>query len=148
MEIATALSSLKALADLAQGALKSRDDAKAQEAITGMQARLLDIYASAFEVAERNSSLQATVRSLESKIADLEAKLEEKARCQLTPLGRGAFAYALFDQATKAPQDPPVYFCQHCYDKGIKSILRYFAGAEWAGPEWTCTEHNGHSIAA
>ena len=148
MEIASALSSLTALANLAQGALKSRDDAKAQEAIAGMQARLLDIYASAFEVAERNSSLQATVRSLESKIANLEADLEEKARCALTPLGRGAFAYALLDPSTQAPQDLPVYFCQHCYDKGIKSILRYFAGAEWAGPEWTCTEHNGHSIAA
>jgi cell division protein FtsB len=148
MEIATALSSLKALADLAQVALKSRDDAKAQEAIAGMQAKLLDIYASAFEVAERNSSLQATVRSLESKIADLEAKLEEKARCQLTPVGRGAFAYALLDPATKARQKPPVYFCQHCYDKGIKSILRYFDGAEWGGPEWKCTEHNSHSIGA
>ena len=148
MEIATALSSLTALANLAQGALKSRDDAKAQEAVAGMQSRLLDIYAASFEVAERNSSLQATVRSLESKISDLEAKLEEKARCQLTPLGKGAFAYAMLDPSTQAPANPPVYFCQHCYDKGIKSILRYFAGDEWAGPEWTCTEHNGHSIAA
>lgn len=146
MEIATALSSLKALADLAQGALKSRDDAKAQEAVAGMQARLLDIYASAFEVAERNSSLQATVRSLESKIADLEAKLEEKARCKLVPLGRWAFAYALLDPATKATQELPVYFCQNCYDKGIKSVLRKFTGSQWGGIQWLCAEHNSHTI--
>ena len=146
MEIATALSSLKVLTDLAQGALKSRDGAKAQEAITGMQARLVDIYASAFEVAERNSSLQATVRSLENKIANLEAKLEEKVRCDLKPLGKGAFAYALLDAATKAPQEPPVYFCQNCYDKGIKSVLRYFAGGEWESAHWFCTEHNMHTI--
>jgi hypothetical protein len=148
MEIATALSALTTLASIAKGALESRDDEKARQAVLGISEKLLDVYTASLHLAERTTQLQATVHDLEGKLRAAEAQIEEKSRYALVPLGRFGRAYTQTADNLTGDPSKDTYFCQHCHDKGIKSILRYFPGAQWGGPCWECVESTTHNIPA
>lgn len=145
MEIATALSGLKTLVDAAKLALDARDDAKLKEALAGMSERLLTAYGVALETAEKNAQLQAALHALNHQHVQLESQLKQKEACTLVPLVPGSFAYKPSDQPGDRPQNT-LYYCQNCYDRGVKSVLRYHASFGHANERWICAEEGTHSI--
>lgn len=42
--------------------------------------------------------------------------------------------------------DRTLYYCQPCYDKGVKSVLRYSPADSYGYARWICVEHGGHNI--
>ena len=145
MEIAAALSGLRGLIDTAKIALEARDDAKVKEALAGMSERLLNAYGVALETAEKNAQLQATIQALNQKHVELERQLTEKEMCRLVPLGKNSFAYLPAGQLQEG-SDRTLYYCQPCYDKGVKSVLRYSPADSYGYARWICVEHGGHNI--
>jgi hypothetical protein len=121
LEFSAALSAARASLDLLKGAVAARDDAKIQAAIADMATRLTDATLAALSSAEKASSLQAQLQALQRDKEGLEAKLVERSMYELHEVRPGAFVYKLKAQAQG--ENPPHYLCQHCYDKGIKSIL-------------------------
>lgn len=150
MEIAAALASLKAVVDIAQGAVNARDDTKAKEAVGNMSQKLLDLYVASFEREDLVKTLKSTIESLRAQVKDLEAQLVERALYQLTRLGQNGYAYLLVEDGAVQSADGPVYFCQPCRDKGIKSILRPHeiesAAFDVHRTEWECIENSKHTI--
>ncbi len=144
MEIATALSGIKGLIELAKTGLDARDDAKVKSALSDMSEKLLAAYGTALQMAEKNSELQATLREMERSHADLKSKVDERSQYQLVPLGPGGHAY----QASLNQAQQPVYLCQNCYDKGVKSVLRYKSRSDYFAAEWICAEHKDHALPA
>lgn len=146
MEIASAVSAISSMLTIAKTALEARDAAKAQAAIAGMNDKLLSISVFALEREQLLQSMQATNASLKRDLTNAKTQIEENSRYQLMPLGANGHAYVLLDPTTMSPGNPPTYFCQHCKDKGIKSILRDTLGSEWEGPHWMCVEESKHVI--
>ena len=145
MELATALSSARAALDLLQIGLKARDDAKVQEATEALRARLLDVTDRAMLFQDRNAALMEANAVQRDRIRDLERQVEDRARYALHELRPGAFAYAL-SPAHAGVGNPAHYLCQPCYDKGVKSMLRYSEGHDWVHGKWHCPEEARHVI--
>lgn len=146
LELGGLISSATAFMNLAKGAIDARDDAKAKEAISGANAKLYELSMALLTSVEKSAALQTSNIDLNAKIAELEAKLKENASYKLTPLGKNGHAYVLVGDDGMQATDKPVYFCQHCRDKGIKCILRYSQSVQWEGAHWSCVENNSHVI--
>ena len=145
MEIAAALSSIKAGLELAKVAMEARDDTKIKDAMHDLNGRLYEAMSSALTMAEKSAALQSQLRTLESEKADLQSKLDERGLYNLHAIKPGVLVYAS-QPPDERGQPPEHYLCQSCYDKGIKSVLRFFAGRDYMGPQYQCTEDNKHTI--
>jgi hypothetical protein len=148
MNFADALASANALVTLAKTALDARDDAKAKQAVGELSEKLFNLSMASLDMAERLAQSQSTNHDLAAQLRAAEGKLAERMRYQLTPLGRGGRAYVLAEDDPMHTPGEPTYFCQHCRDKGIQSILRHFAGTEWSGASWCCVENDSHNLPA
>jgi hypothetical protein len=121
-ELAAAITSLKAAADIAKALVGLRDTAMIQSKVIELQGEIMSAQSGALAAQQAQSALLDRVRSLEKEVADLKAWDTEKEKYQLTQIGLGVFAYALKDQA--GASEPKHFLCPNCYEDGRKAILQ------------------------
>lgn len=121
--VASAMSALKALKDIAESMVSVRDAKAFNAKLIEFQARIIDAQDSVFAAQEERTALVDRVRELEKQIADAEAWTAEKQRYELKQLSElGTFAYVLKEEA--AGGEPLHRICAACYQHGKKSILQ------------------------
>lgn len=120
--IASAVTSLSALKDIAQAMVGLRDGAAFQVKLIEFQSKILDAQDSVFAANMERSALIERVRQLEKEAADLKAWDAEKQRYKLEEISHGTFAYALKEE--ERDSEPTHHVCANCYNRGIKSILQ------------------------
>lgn len=122
-EIAAALTSLKAAAEIAKAMIGLHDAATIQAKIIELNREILSAQASALAANEAQSALLQRVGDLEKEIADMKAWETEREKYELKQVGeRGAFAYTLKEQS--GTSEPSHSLCPNCYEDGRKSILQ------------------------
>lgn len=149
MDFSTAISSALGMVQIADAALKARDSTKASQAISEIQLKLVELSMSALTVTEKNMSLANEVRSLQDELNELKRKASDWDKYTLAEVCIGVHAY----QPKKYGTDSGIpfhYLCQPCYDKGIKSMLRFLSHFK-GNPqdnysEWLCPEDKKHSF--
>lgn len=146
MDIAAAISGASALLGIAKGAVAARDDAKAQQAITEVQLKLLEVSTAALALSQTNIALTDEIRLLKDEAHQSELKTREREGYALTEVCPGHYAYQS-QPSEEGAAVPLHYLCQLCYDKGVKSVLRFHEAEGW-GKEWGCAENTTHSIRA
>lgn len=151
MDLAGAISGVGALLQIAEVAIKARDDAKAKQAIADVQIKLLDLSTAALAMAQTNISLTDEIRLLKEENQQLQMKASEREGYALAEISPGVYAYK--SQPVEGREDSvPHYVCQPCYDKGVKSVLRYFnnKGDSWTSPHkvWQCPVERSHEFSS
>lgn len=145
IDIATAVSGVTALLGLAKGAIAARDDVKAQDAISEIQAKLLDITTAALTMSQANISLTDEIRALKDSIHKFENKEREDSGYELTEVSPGSYAY----KSTNSNQ-PAHHLCQPCRDAGVKTVLRFHhhkgSPSVREYRKWTCVADGKHSF--
>lgn len=145
IEIGPALTSAAALLGIARGALDARDDAKVREALTEMQQRLLDAMSGALDMASKAAAFQEAAREAQDELRVLKAKAEERDAYTLAEIRSGAYAYARKNPDGGDHHKAP-YFCQPCYDNGVKAILRLVSAKVAADARWECPTEKQHGF--
>lgn len=120
--IAAAFSSFKSLKDIAQAMVSLRDADALAGKIREFNGALIDAQQTIFAVQEERATLVETVRTLEAKVAQIEAWEAEKQRYELVALAPNLVAYAL--KEAMRGTEPPHYLCAGCYAAGKKSFLQ------------------------
>lgn len=149
MDIAAAISSTATMLGLAKSAIAARDESKAQQAITEVQLKLLEVSNAALSLSQTNIALTDEIRTLKDKARQLEMKASERDGYTLTEACPGTYAYkSSHDQ--DAGNTKSHYLCQPCYDKGVKSVLRFLHNkkSEWNSENmaWDCPENKDHAF--
>ena len=150
MDFSTAISGALGMVQIADAALKARDNAKASQAIADIQLKLVELSMSALAVTEKNISLVNEVRSLQDELNELKIKASDRDDYILGEVCMGVQAYK--PKKFETGRDNPFhYLCQPCFDKGIKSMLRYRPYFDRDDPhenyvEWQCLEDSKHSF--
>lgn len=149
MDIAAAISSTATLLGIAKGAVAARDDAKAQQAITDVQLKLLEVSTAALALSQANIALTDEIRLLKNEAHQSELKTREREGYVLTEVCPGHYAYQS-QPSRDGTNAPPHCFCQPCYDKGVKSVLRYSHNqrGEWNSENmvWECAIEKNHTF--
>jgi hypothetical protein len=146
VDIVTAWESGKAMLDVVKLAIAARDDAKIQQALGEMAARMTEIAMSALAAAEKSGALHAQLLEANAEKAVLANRLAERAMYAMHEIRPGAFAYRLLDARPNGVQHPTHYLCQPCYDKGAKAVLRYQPQTLYLFGKWLCPHATGHAI--
>jgi len=147
MDLPAALSGLSTAIGLTKLAVEARDDSKAQQALTEVNAKLVALSISALALAESNRALSAQVGLLENELHKLKLEAEDRQRHALTELRPGAYAYATKPVQERDDTQAP-YLCQPCYDKGIKAMLVFHQARTGVLAHYTCPEGGtAHTIA-
>ena len=145
IEITAALTSARTLLGLAKDALDARDDARTRQALSDLQIKLFDVTSAALAMAEKAAAVQSALSMAQDEQRKLQAQALDREQYTLHELRAGAFAYASHAQDAGSQQSQH-YLCQPCYDKSIKSILRYAPGGEYFYGKWTCPESAQHAV--
>ncbi len=144
MELASALATASATFELLKVAVNARDDAKVRAAVGEMASKLSEAYISGLASVERQHALAARVRELEDKCRVLEAQAMERESLTEAEVRPGVYAYAR-KPAQEGEQPNPPYFCQPCYDTGIKAVLRAETLA-FHGKQLVCPNNERHTL--
>lgn len=144
-DLHTALTSAMQLIGLAKVAIDARDEAKAKSALMDLTLKLNDVSISALSSTEKAMTLQNSLREAQDENRALKLAAEERQGYVLTEVCPGSHAYK-----SKAGQDgddtPAHYLCQPCYDKRIKSVLRFSRASTTHNAHWTCPEEARHGL--
>ena len=143
MTFASAIGSARAALDLIKLAVAARDDVKVQAALIDANTRLLELSMAALALSEKITALQSELAATQRDKAQIEAKLNDRASYTLHEVRSGAFVYAPKDASSG--EEPMHYLCQHCYDNGVKSILRSM-DSPMLGRSLECAIDPRHSI--
>lgn len=133
--VASLLSSISALKNIAAAMFGLRDAAAFQSKQIEFQAKLLDANNAAFRAHEVRSSLLERIRELETELAKVKAWECEKQRYELKHLGWGAFAYMLKPSARGT--EPPHRICTDCFEHDHKAIVQQIM-VHGKGQIWMC----------
>lgn len=136
MDLASALSALKQTFDLIKTGVEIRDDSKIKKGIADFLDKYLALQTSALEIQQQNHKLLDEKRAAESKYKELEAELAEHQKYSLHEVTEGTFAYKCISE-----NQPEHFLCQNCFDKGIKSVLRYRNDSTWGKIFNLCREY-------
>ena len=144
MDFAAAISSVGSMLQIANTAVQARDDAKAKQAIADVQMKLFELSTAALGMTEKNMALVNEIRDLQEKIRDFESKATERDSYVLVQINGGAWAYK-YKFAAESSVDESPHFCQPCYDKDVKSVLRK-SQYGYGGWYFSCPEDERHQI--
>lgn len=145
LEITAALGAVRTAVDIARMAVDARDDARAKQAIAEIQMKLLDVMSAALAVSEKAAALQAALVESQDAHRQLKAAVAEKEACTLAEIRPGGYAYSSKLLQEGNYQHTP-YFCQPCYDKGVKALLKFSPAREGADALWECPETKQHEV--
>lgn len=122
--IGAALSSFKAMKDIAEAMVGLRDAAAFRERQIEFQGKIIEAQSALSALQDERSTLIETIREREEEIARLKAWDAEKQRYELKDLcgGSGSLAYLIKPDAQGS--EPPHCLCASCYNAGKKSILQ------------------------
>jgi hypothetical protein len=121
--IASALSSFKALKDIAEAMIGLRDAASFRERQIEFQGKIIDAQSALMALQDERATLVETIRHQEAEIARLKAWEAEKERYELKQVTiGGSLTYVLKPDAQGT--EPPHWICAACYQVGKKSILQ------------------------
>jgi hypothetical protein len=122
LEITAALGGLKSSVDLIRLAVSARDESKALAAVADLQERLLGAYGAGLNAAQKASELESELQEARREIAKLQNELRQQRQLELFELVEGAVVYRQKPENGAPPS--AFYFCQVCFDKGVRSILK------------------------
>jgi hypothetical protein len=131
--IASALSSFKAMKDIAEAMIGLRDAAAFRERQIEFQGKIIEAQNALFALQDERAALVQTVRDQEEEIACLKAWEADKKRYELKQVAAGgSLVYALKADAQGA--EPLHWICAACYQNGKKFILQRgnSTGHDWA----------------
>ena len=121
--IASALSSFKALKDIAEAMIGLRDAAAFRERQIEFQGKIIEAQGALFALQEERTTLIQTIRSLEEQVANWEAWDAKKKRYELKNVGHGCFVHMLKPEARGSK--PPHFVCANCYEQRRISVIQY-----------------------
>lgn len=125
IEIGAALSSARALLNIATAAIEARDDAKLKAALIDLNSKLMDASLVALNTIGKSAELQAALHVAQREKADLQRQIDERSRYTLAKISEDREVFAYVSQPAQEGDDaPPHYLCQLCYDKGVKAVLQ------------------------
>lgn len=127
--ISTAVSSLKAVKDIAQGMIELKSLADVQTKVIELQNQILLAQSSALDAKAEYSALLDRVETLQKEIARLKAWEQERANYVLKEVSQGNFAYVLKDD-TKT-EEPQHWLCCQCFNDGYKSVIQFSGHKEF-----------------
>lgn len=137
--IAGAMSSLKAMKDIAEAMIGLRDAKAFQSKRVELYSLIISTQSAVFAVNEERAALVEEVSEFKKKVADLEAWETEKQRYELKRVSSfGSFAYSVKEAV--AGSEPPHYICAACYERGKKSILQGTPALEVRRRMFLCPE--------
>lgn len=122
-EISAGLSSLKAAKDILKGLDTTRTNLAINEVKIELTSLILEAQESLAAAREAQSASASRIADLEQEIMRLKDWSAEKARYQLTDIGRGALVYT-----PKLPMDegePAHWLCANCFNHGRKSFMQF-----------------------
>lgn len=129
--IASLASSLKTAGDITKAMIDLRDTQAVQAKVIDLNREIMSAQNSALAAYADQATLLEKIRSLESRVADLEAWEREKDRYKLKDFGCSTFAYALKPGMENG--EPFHRICANCYQQRRKSILQshgHYSGRE------------------
>ncbi len=130
--IASLASSLKTAGDITKAMIDLRDTQAVQaKVMIDLNREIMSTQNSALAAYADQATLLEKIRSLESRVADLEAWEREKDRYKLKDFGCSTFAYALKPGMENG--EPFHRICANCYQQRRKSILQshgHYSGRE------------------
>jgi hypothetical protein len=122
--IASALSSFKAMKDIAEAMIGLRDAATFRERQIEFQGKIIEAQNALFALQDERTTLVQTIRDREEEIAHLKAWATEKKRYELKDIssGQGSSAYVI--KSEMQGPEPLHCICANCYENGEKRILQ------------------------
>lgn len=134
---AGAMTSIRAMKEIASAMVDLRDAAAFQEKKLELQALALDAQAGVFAVNEERAALMKRVDELEAKVRSLENWEAEKERYQLKQVSSiGTYAYV--PKMGVQSSEPPHSLCANCFGAGKKSILQAQPGLRMGQRSYAC----------
>lgn len=135
-EIAGVMGAVKAAEDIVKSAIALRDGHLVAAKLGELREKLFDARGHMLEVQTALTDALEEVRSLKSKLADMEKWDAGVDAYKLHQIGRGGMAYIL-----KEPTDavePPHYYCTNCFLGRKKSILQVIPDGPPAWRSFRC----------
>lgn len=121
-EIAAAVQSTKALAELLKAANGLSNHVELLAAVNTVQEKLSQALISNLEGAEKQAALLERVRELEKRIAEVESWGRQMQRYVLFAFPTGTLAYAIKPGMEQG--EPPHYLCTTCVERKQKTTLQ------------------------
>lgn len=146
MDLSTAYTAMSSAVDFVKTAIQARDEARINEALAEIQQKRVDLSMAAIELIEKSCALAIANSELANKVAELERKLNERTHYALFEVAPGRFVYRFVPD--EGDSNPEHYVCQLCYDKGIKSVLRFYATMDGHSKRYACAacESGAHDV--
>lgn len=142
--ITAAQQSLGAIKVIAEGLVSVRDEAKLLQVRIDLLRALFDVSQQMHELQQEIAALAEREREAKDEARQLREAAMERDKYILHALGSGAFVYA---QKPRRGQDAkPPYWCQPCYDQGVKAVLRPYVHAEQNSVSWSCPMNDRHYL--
>lgn len=120
--ISSALTALKTAFDIAKGIKDLDNQAALNSAVIDLQQSILSAQQSALEAQEANAAMKSEIDNLEAQLQHLTAWQAEAEDYELTQIDRSVYAYMRKEDL--ASDEPRVWLCPSCFERGIKGILQ------------------------
>ena len=130
------LSPLKTASSLLQEAIDLRDTVKLGDVSLRLMAQILAAQQAAIQANSEQSTLTQQIRTLEERVAELEAWDVQEDRYELKQLHRGPFAYILKEGQENG--EKPHALCTNCYQRKFKSHLQMSGNTNVHDRTWFC----------
>lgn len=136
IELTGALASAKAAYDLLKSAFAARDEALIKSAMVELQQKHVELGESAMALLDKAFSLQTALIEANNENAELKMASAKRDAYVLHEIKTGAFCYTAKPSAENA--EPPHYLCQICWDKGVKSVLKFQPASRYYVAMYRC----------
>lgn len=140
MDLVSALAALKQTFDLIKTGVEIHDETKIKTGIGEFLDKYISLQNLSLQIQQQNLQLLEDKRLVENKYKELKEKLNERKKYSLHKVTEGVFVYRCISD-----NQPEHFLCQNCFDKGIKSVLRYRNDPTW-GRSLSCAENTQHNI--
>jgi hypothetical protein len=122
-QVAGALGSLKAAADIAKAVMGAKVDFAVKEQVMSIQQSLLEAQQAMLAMQEAMADANKRARQAEEALVAANDWAKEKERYKLFSPYAGAVVYAMKESVANG--EVPHYICTNCYEQRRKSILSY-----------------------
>ena len=122
MDITSAISSFKTMADITALMINLSTDSRVTEKAIELQSALLSLQSDMFGLQAQHQSLLREKEELEKRLIEIQNWQAEAQKYTLAEIVPGVFMYAL--KAEYKDATPPHWLCPNCYESRRKSVLQ------------------------